>query len=148
MKYTKDQQLAHVAEGLALGVLACDVEAVTASKFDLELALAHCWREWSRAGRFPSIGASYKTDNALWLAINRSHRRRGSKVAWEQEGPWLYPTLQMEALDLDDCLDLHSDSRASAADWTSLGRVLTSRLGPEKVIGPQSQGGPIHDSSL
>nr|WTA65703.1 hypothetical protein OHB51_24780 [Micromonospora sp. NBC_00855] len=49
---TKDQQVKHVVEGMALGVLAQDVEAVSSAKLNLELAFNHAWRRWAPATRF------------------------------------------------------------------------------------------------
>jgi hypothetical protein len=53
-KQSRDQQVKAVVEGLALGTLALGVEAVSASKLDLEFAIGHALRRWSYADQFPS----------------------------------------------------------------------------------------------
>lgn len=62
MKQTQDQQVKKVVTGMALGVLAQGVEAVTSSKMALEFAFNHAWRSWPQAYQFPrdhvdSLGA-------------------------------------------------------------------------------------------
>ena len=64
-RQSKDQQVKHVVEGLALGVLAQDVEAVTSAKMELEFAFNSAWRKWSRASEFPNIG-SHDPGNVFW----------------------------------------------------------------------------------
>jgi len=52
---SKVQQVKHVVEGVALGVLGAGVEALTSAKRTLELNFNHTWRRWGPAARFPSV---------------------------------------------------------------------------------------------
>lgn len=121
MKYTKDQQIRHVVEGLALGVLANDVEAVTSAKIIQEFAFNSAWRRWSRAGKFPSIGG-HDPGNLIWGGIGKSERRRMARAAWARDR-WSWPYITLEGWTVEDCLDLHGDERASVSDWIDLGRL-------------------------
>jgi hypothetical protein len=52
---TRDQQVMTCVQGLALGVLDADVRAVSGSKLDFELAVAHALRRWSLIREFPAL---------------------------------------------------------------------------------------------
>ena len=111
---TKDQQVRHVVEGLALGVLAQNVEAVTSAKTPLELAFNAAWRCWPGSSEFPSI-AGTKAGNLFWIGLGKSDRRVGARVAWFANGPWLQPHVILDGWSVEDCLEIHADERASAA---------------------------------
>ncbi len=128
---TKDQQVKHVVEGMALGVLAEGVEAVSSAKLNLELAFNHAWRRWEPATRFPSI-AGHDPGNLFWIGLNKSERRQGSRAAW-RSGRWSEPYVTDEDWTVDECLELHADERASVQDWKEFGRLFVSRFGPEEV---------------
>ncbi|WP_433530447.1 hypothetical protein ACQPYA_30580 [Micromonospora sp. CA-263727] len=130
---TKDQQVKHVVEGMALGVLAQGVEAVSSAKQNLELAFNHAWSRWAPATRFPSI-AGPRTDpgNLFWIGLNRSEGRQGTRAAW-RSGRWCEPYVTYEDWTVDECLEFHADERASVQDWQDLGRLFVSRFGPEEV---------------
>ena len=55
MAQTKDQQVKAVVIGMALGVPAQGVDAVTGAKMSLEFACKHAWQRWSKASHIPSI---------------------------------------------------------------------------------------------
>lgn len=128
---TKDQQVKHVVEGLALGVLANGVEAVTSAKLELEFAFNHAWHGWSRAGEFPSI-AGPGPGNLFWIGLAKSEGRRGISAAW-RSGRWAEPYIVYEDWTVEECLDLHADDRASAASWVQLGALFVSDFNPEHV---------------
>jgi hypothetical protein len=130
-RQSKDQQVKHVVEGLALGVLAQDVEAVTSAKMELEFAFNSAWRKWSRASEFPNIGG-HDPGNVFWIGMGRSETRRGVGAAWAR-GQWSKPYILRDGWSVADCLDLHADERASAGDWTYLGRLFIEGFNPDKV---------------
>lgn len=132
MGATKDQQVKHVVEGLALGVLAAGVEALTGNKMVLELNFNWVWRRWSPAGWFPSI-AGHDPGNLFWIGLRKSERRRWSWAAWESDGPWLRPYL-VQDWSVEECLDELADERASTEDWEALGRLYVERFKPEQVL--------------
>ncbi len=135
-KANKDQQVKHVVEGLALGVLAQGVEAVTSAKLEFTFAFNDAWREWPQARNFPSFSASFPGD-LFWTGVSRSERRQGVKAAWDS-GRWTEPYLCESYMDwtVDECLDLHADGRASAADWKLLGGLYVSYFKPDEVRRP------------
>lgn len=130
-RQTKDQQIKHVVEGMALGVLAQGVEAVTSQKMALEFAFSRAWRAWSRAGEFPSI-AGHDPGNLFWIGVGKSERRVGVCAAWDR-AQWAEPYLLVEGWTVDEALGLHADGRAGEADWIELGRLFVSDFKPEQV---------------
>lgn len=121
---TKDQQLKHVVEGMALGVLAQGVTAVTSAKVEFELSFNHAWRSWSRSGYFPSI-TGFDPGNLFWIGVGKSESRRGARAAW-QRGQWSEPYVLLDGWTVEECLDCHGDERASADDWRKLGSLYVS----------------------
>ena len=128
---TKDQQIKHVVEGMALGVLAQDVDAVTSQKMTFEFAFDTAWSEWSRAAQFPSI-AGHNPGNLFWIGVQKSERRQGVKAAWGR-GRWSEPYLTNDYDTVEECLHSHADPRASAADWAELGRLYVAYFKPEEL---------------
>ena len=116
---------------MALGVLAQDVSAVTSNKMSFEFAFNHAWRNWSRARQFPSV-TGHDPGNLFWIGVAKSERRRGVCAAW-QTGRWSKPYIAYQDWTVKECLDLHADERASAADWVELGRLYVSDFKPEEV---------------
>lgn len=129
---TKDQQVKHVVEGLALGVLGQGVEAVTSAKMAFELAFEHAWRRWARASMFPSFKAAHDPGNLFWIGVGRSERRQVVRAAWRC-GRWAEPYIVLEGWTVDECLELHADDRASAEDWIELGRLYVDSFESEQV---------------
>ena len=128
---TKDQQIKHIVVGMALGVLAQGVSAVTSNKMALEFAFNHAWRNWSQSRYFPSI-AGHDLGNLFWIGVAKSERRRGACAAWGT-GRWSEPYIAYHGRTVDECLDLHADERATAADWVELGRLYVSDFKLEEV---------------
>jgi hypothetical protein len=128
---TKDQQVKHVVEGLALGVLAQGVEAVSSAKMEFEFAFDHAWRRWGKASRFPSIGGN-DPGNLFWLGVGKSEGRRAARAAWNY-GRWAEPYLILDGWTVDECLELHADERASVEDWQEFSRLYVARFKPEQV---------------
>ncbi|WP_435070390.1 hypothetical protein [Amycolatopsis thermoflava] len=141
---TKDQQVKHVVEGLALGLLAAGVECLTSDKMALELNFNHVWRRWAPAARFPSLGGM-DPGNLFWGGVHRSAGRRWASAAWEVDGQWIGPYLRDGWMleEVATCLDDFADDRASAADWLELGCRYADRFtAEEKILGkPRSGGG-------
>ncbi|GAA0645479.1 hypothetical protein GCM10010174_80540 [Kutzneria viridogrisea] len=135
MAATKDQQVKHLVEGAALGVLATGVAAVTSGKPTLELAFRAAWRRWSRASEFPSVDkAQPDPGNLFWIGVIKSESRKAVRAAWYRNGPWVEPFITLEDWTVDECLDLHADERASTADWHELGRLFVAQLKPEQLL--------------
>lgn len=128
---TRDQEVKQVVEGLALGVLAQDVEAVSSAKLQLELGFNHAWRRWPRAGQFRRLDSA-QPGNQFWIGLRRSRRRRGVCAAWALDR-WAAPYVLYEGWTVDECLGLLADERASADDWHHLGRLYVSTFKPEHV---------------
>lgn len=128
---TKDQQIKHVVIGMALGVLAQDVTAVTSNKMSFEFAFDHAWWTWPQATQFPSI-AGHGPGNLFWLGVHRSEGRKAACAAWET-GQWNSPYIRYDSWSVDECLDLHADTRASMQNWRELGRLFVAEFKPDEV---------------
>lgn len=131
MALTKDQQVKEVVIGMALGVLAQGVEAVTSNKTAFEFAFNHAWREWDKASHFPSI-KWHDPGNLFWIGVGKSERRRGVCAAWES-GRWNEPYLAYEGWTVEEALDLHADEVISAHDWIELGGLFVEHFKSEEV---------------
>lgn len=130
-RQTKDQQIKHVVEGMALGVLAQGVVAVTSQKMEIEFAFNRAWSVWSRAPRYPSI-TGHDPGNLFWIGVGKSETRIGVRAAWDRTR-WTEPYLIPEGWTAADGLDLHADERASEEDWKELGRLFVSEFKPEHI---------------
>ncbi|MDR0847732.1 MAG: hypothetical protein LBN10_01605 [Propionibacteriaceae bacterium] len=128
---SKEQQVKHVVEGVAMGVLAQGVVAVRSSKMEFESAFTASWRAWPRAASFPSVG---RTDpgNLFWLGVGKSERTRDACVAWET-GQWTTPYITQDRWSAGDCLEVHEDERASARDWKVLGHLFVNGFKDEHI---------------
>lgn len=131
MTLTKDHQIKEVVIGMALGVLAQGVEAVTSSKMTLEFAFNHAWRKWPKASQFPSIRGN-DPGNLFWIGIGKSERRVGACAAWER-GRWSAPYIMYDNWTVEEALNLHASVGTSAEDWIELGRLFVEYFRPEDV---------------
>ncbi|GAA2080832.1 hypothetical protein IDH50_03205 [Aeromicrobium tamlense] len=82
---TKQQQVAEIVEGTAVGLAALGVTHVSSWKLDLEFAFSHAWRRWAFRGDYPSINRAAKPDNEFWIGVTRSERRKGAAVIWRHD---------------------------------------------------------------
>lgn len=117
--------------GLALGVLAQGVDAVSGNKMSLEFAFNHAWRRWPSARQFPSI-KGYDPGKLFWIGLGKSERRIGACAAWESGG-WCIPYIVYEGWTVEEALDLHADADVSAESWTELGRLFVEYFKPGEV---------------
>jgi hypothetical protein len=128
---TKDQQVKHIVIGVALGVLAQGISAVTSNKMAFEFAFDHAWQNWSQAKGFPSV-KGHEPGNLFWIGVAKSERRQGVCAAW-RTGRWSEPYVSYQGWTVEECLDLHADERASAEDWVELGLLYVSGFKREEV---------------
>ena len=134
MARSKDQQVKAVVIGIALGVLAQDVDAVTSNKMSLEFAFNHAWRRWPRARNFPSF-KGHDPGNLFWIGLAKSERRVGACAAWES-GRWCEPYVTYNDWTVEEALELHADADVSAGDWIELGRLFVEYSKPEEIQRP------------
>lgn len=132
MALTKDNQVKEVVIGMALGVLAQGVEAVTSNKMAFEFGFNHAWRQWDKANHFPSI-KGHDPGNLFWIGVGKSERRKGACAAWES-GRWNEPYVTYESWTVEEALDLHADDSVTARDWIELGRLFVEYFKPEEVL--------------
>lgn len=121
MRQTKDQQIKEVVVGVALGVLAQGVVAVTSSKMALEFAFNYAWRRWSEASQFPSI-AGHDPGNLFWIGMGKSEGRQVACAAWSSDD-WATPYIRYDWT-VDEALDHHASRQVTAEDWIELGRLF------------------------
>jgi hypothetical protein len=127
----KDQQVKQVVEGLALGVLVHGVGHISGGKVEIEFAFNRAWRSWSRSPEFPAING-IGSGNQIWLGMGKSEGRTGVRAGWEcHSRPYLLGGF--DHWNVEECLELLADDRASAADWKELGKLFISELKPERV---------------
>lgn len=89
-----------VGEGLAVGLLALGVEAITINEALVESAFERAWRNWTGRSRFPAVRTG-STGTDIVGIVRSSARRRGPHIAdWGHEGQYV-PRLCVEG-SLDD----------------------------------------------
>lgn len=128
---TKDQQVKHVVQGVAIATLAHGVAALTSEKMALEFASNRAWREWPEAANFPSI-RGHDPGNLFWIGIGRSLRRVGAIAAWDQQQRTI-PYLVIDTWSVEDCLAHHADERGSVTAWRELGRLFVADFKPDQI---------------
>lgn len=131
MTQTKDQQVKAVVIGMALGVVAQGVDAVTSAEMSLEFAFNHAWRNWPKASHFPSL-RSHDPGNLFWIGLGKSERRLGACAAWERDR-WCAPYITYDGWTVEEALDLHAEGDVTAQDWIELGRFFVEHFKPEEV---------------
>ncbi|MDR7252776.1 hypothetical protein J2X46_001761 [Nocardioides sp. BE266] len=119
-------QESYVAQGLALGVLAAEVDWLPAGKLDFEFALSRAWSDFTGASHFPRVGSKVAAD-PYYAILYRSNRRRGPLLAaWEVDGAGLLPYVCNDGWDV-------AESGEMLGRWTDVSWGLWSRLGVDLV---------------
>lgn len=131
MPETKDQQVKAIVIGMALGVLAQRVDAVTSAKMSLEFAFNHAWRSWPEARHFPRIKGR-DPGNYFWIGLGKSERRSGACAAWES-GRWCAAYITYDGWTVEEALGLHARADVTAQDWMELGRLFVEYFKPEEL---------------
>ncbi len=80
MTLSKATQETAVGEGLALGCVALEVDAVEGSKMDLEFAFRRAWRSWPYHSTFAVVRADVARDDLLRI-LGKSEGRRSALPA-------------------------------------------------------------------
>lgn len=130
---TKARQETAVGEGLAVGVLALGIEAVTSSKMSVEFAFRRAWRDWPPRSRFPQVRADVERDSIVRI-LHDSENRRGSYVAfWTFGGPEYVPVLRQD-WSIEECGDAVAEgSGVPFAQWVELAEAFVAALGEDEV---------------
>jgi hypothetical protein len=130
---TKAQQETAVGEGLAVGVLAVGVEAVTSSKVSVEFAFRRVWRDWPPRSLFGQVRADVERDSIIRI-LRDSEDRRGSYVAyWTFDGPEYVPVLRQDWR-VEECGDAIAEgSGVPFAQWVELAEAFVTALGEDEV---------------
>jgi hypothetical protein len=125
---SKARQQKNVGEGLAVGVLALGVEAVTSNKMAVELAFRRAWRDWSCRARFPQVRAEIRRDDIVGI-LHDSANRRGVIVAdWTSDGPEYVPTLRVD-WSVEEAGDFVGEEAGVAhAQWVELAQAFLAEL--------------------
>ncbi|HTK64499.1 MAG TPA: DUF2795 domain-containing protein [Pseudonocardia sp.] len=119
-----------VGEGLAVGLLALDVEAVTINRHLLESAFAHAWGGWTCSPVFPQVRAGAEHNDILAI-LRSSARRKGKQIAnWSTEGEYS-PRLRVSST-LDQAgLAVGKPAGIAYHQWLALARAFVSQLDEE-----------------
>jgi hypothetical protein len=104
---TRAGQYKTVGEGLAVGLLALGVEAITINEWLVRRAFDRAWQKWAPRARFPAIRSGFENCDIV-LILRGSARRKGPHVAvWGYEGEYT-PKL---------CVDRTIDGAGDAVGW-------------------------------
>lgn len=130
---SKAQQETIVGEGLALGLLAVGVDALTSRKQAVEFASGRAWRSWPHRSKFPQVRMDIARNDVLRIMRN-SERRRGSVLAyWATGGAWYEPVQRADWSVEEDGAVLGENSGIPFAEWVSLAEVIVAELKDDEV---------------
>lgn len=129
---SKARQQKIVGEGLAVGVLALGVEAVTSNKQAVESAFIRAWRDWSCNSRFPQVQASVPRNDILGI-MHRSSNRSGMITAdWSSDREHV-PSLRVD-WPLEEAGEaVGEEARVTHAQWVDLARAFIAELKADEV---------------
>lgn len=83
---TKAAHETAAGEGLALGLVALDVDSLNGSKTSVEFAFQRAWRDWTHRSRFPAVHADVARNDLLRI-IDKSEGRRSAHLSeWFRTG--------------------------------------------------------------
>lgn len=82
MKKSKTTQQVEVGDGLALGVLAAGVDAITANKLSVDFAFGYAWRRWAFASRYPQVRGDVARNDFYYQIAHPSEGRRWKRAVW------------------------------------------------------------------
>lgn len=92
MPLTSTQQRNAVSEGMALGLLMCDADALPFTKLAIDLAFNAAWLEWPQRSLFPQVSSDLRNGSDPTRVITRaSERSHTFNLFWDLEG-WV-PTV-------------------------------------------------------
>ncbi|WP_219419991.1 hypothetical protein [Pseudonocardia nigra] len=130
---SKAQQQKIVGEGLAVGVLALGVEALTSNKASVEFAFRRAWRDWSGRAQFPQVRAEASRCDIVGI-LHRSANRRGPVIAhWTSDGPEYVPALCFD-WPVEEAGDAVTEELGvSYAQWVHLAEAFVAGLGDDEV---------------
>ncbi|MBN9799255.1 hypothetical protein DMP15_18595 [Pseudonocardia sp. UM4_GMWB1] len=130
---TKAQQETIVGEGLALGLLAVGVVAVTSGKQAVEFAFGRAWRSWTHRSKFPQVRMEIARNDVLRI-MRDSERRRGSALAyWATGGAWYEPVQRADWSVEEDGEVLGENSGIPFAQWVALAEAIVAELKDDQV---------------
>jgi hypothetical protein len=133
MPQSVPNQQSAVGQGLARGLLADGVEAVSSDKESIELAFGAAWREWRYTDEFPNVRASPGRSD-LYRILQQSAGRRGIVVAAWNCRQWLTPYRLMEDLSTHEAAGaLEHLCKVPWYAWQFLARGFVDNLRDDQV---------------
>lgn len=124
---TKAAQETAVGEGLALGLVALDVDRFTGSKMSVEFAFQRAWRDWRYRVTFPAVHADIVRNDLLRI-IGKSEGRRSAHLSgWASQWPFVpYLHEDWEVEEVGELLE--SSSGVPLGGWVELAGAFIDEL--------------------
>jgi len=134
MTLSKARQETAIGEGLALGCVTLEVDAIQGSKMDLEFAFRRAWREWPYRSTFPAVYADVTRDDLL-RSLGRSEGRRSAHLSgWTSQ--WPFVPYVAETWTVEDVADiLQSSTALPLAGWVKLAQAFFDDLHGDREAG-------------
>lgn len=127
MTLSKATQETAVGEGLALGCVALEVDAIEGSKMDLEFAFRRAWRSWPYHSTFPVVRADVARDDLLRILGKSEGRRSAHLSGWASQ--WPFVPYVAEAWTVEDAAEiLHGSTGVPFAGWVELAQAFIDDL--------------------
>jgi hypothetical protein len=124
---TKAAQETAVGEGLALGLVALDVDNFNGSKMSVEFAFQRAWQDWTHRGTFPAVHADVARNDLLRI-IGKSEGRRSAHLSgWASQWPFVaYVHEDWEVEEIGELLESSFGVPLNA--WIELARAFIDDL--------------------
>ncbi|MGI8723031.1 MAG: hypothetical protein ACR2JG_12480 [Geodermatophilaceae bacterium] len=134
MTLSKATQETAVGEGLAVGCVALEVDAIEGSKMDLEFAFRRAWRSWPYRSTFPVVRAVVARDDLLRILGKSGGRRSAHLSGWASQ--WPFVPYVAESWTVEDVAEiLRGSTGVPLAGWVELAQAILDELPHDQGAG-------------
>jgi len=132
---TQTDQRVVVGDGLAVGCADLGIIGFADDKMAIELSFNHAWYDFPLASTlFRQIHASLSRCDIYYQILDKSPRRRWSRVEWHTDSGWWQPTVR-RGNDIDDVAGSITNLYGIGRErWTQLVEPFAERLGEKYVL--------------
>ncbi|MCF8785243.1 hypothetical protein [Rhodococcus ruber] len=132
MAITPARQRNAVSEGMALGMILCDRNALRWDKLAVDLSFAGAWRSWQYRQRFPQVETDLRRGrDGIWVMTHANERKTTMNFFWDTGGSEIviYPrSIWADGeVDAEEAASL-IDGDLSATGWRELAADFLERL--------------------
>lgn len=132
MAITPARQRNAASEGMALGLVMCDRNALQWDKLGVDLSFAGAWRAWSYRQRFPQVDTDLcRGRDGIWVMTHADERKHTMNFFWDAGDSELVifprPIWADGEVHAEEAASL-IDGDVSATGWRELAADFLARL--------------------